>query len=230
MNDRYLPPEARALVETFPDGWATVVGFQGVMGRCVESSRLIVAVLTQMKVPCKPLACDTDALNDIAVEQMLAGNLAADWPVDAWVVSTRCDARTSGASYDEPEREAGFGGHLVVVGTDWFLDVTAGQMERRPRRIFVKDTIAGPYDPADDGVDVALARGGRLRYFWRPEIRHFRSLPAWRQDLHPLHIETAARAVRHKLDPTQPPPMTTAEFRVAMAATNGHRRPKKGRR
>lgn len=203
---RYLPPEAEALVETLPDSFATTIGIEGLKGRCVEASRIAVAVLSKMGTSCRAMACDADALNAAAEAARLADTPSNEWPVDAYSVGMRCDDTVTGRNFHEPARRRGFAGHLVVVGDDWFVDLTAAQLSRPDRGIVIPGAMAGPYVPGDTGVQCLLGDGAALRYFWRPEIAHWRTTPAWRQDIPPLLMDAAIRAIRHRLDPTQPPP------------------------
>lgn len=195
-----LPLVVEALVEALPDDFATTVGIQGRKGRCIEAVRIVTAILPRMGVPCRPLACDVRAAGSLALDLLARRVPPARWPDQARIVEVECDAEVSGASFQEPNRRKGFGGHLVVVGDDWFLDVTAPQFHRPDRGIHVPGALSGPYDPADDGVEHSLDEGGLIRWLWRPEVARWRRTPAWRQDIPHHSAETLSAAIRRRLE------------------------------
>lgn len=196
------PPEVDAFVDLLPSCFPLVKGLKGWKGRCIEACRLATALLPKIGVPCKALACDVNAVNAKAFELMTAGVPVSQWPksTDAWWVAIRCDYPSSGANFQEPDRRRGFGGHLVVVGEDWFLDLTAQQLHRPQYGILVRHPLTGPYDPAERGVEHLLDRGGRVHWYWRPEVKRWRTTPAWRQDVSRDLIKAMATAVAKRME------------------------------
>lgn len=199
MTDTFGPPEVRALVAVLPAWFATVEGLQGRRGRCVEACRVATATLRKMGVDCGALACDVDACN--AGVTFGPVGAAPDTPPTAssFVLQVSCDEPSSGANYDEPRRRQGFAGHLVVVGAGWFADLTAPQFHRPEHGVVVTGAALGPYDPLELGTEMDLPAGGRLRWYWRPEVKAWRTTPAWRQDV-PHAVDSLTRAIRGYLN------------------------------
>lgn len=170
-----------ALVEILPDdfAWADKAARKG---RCVEATRIAVAVLRRMGVECKAMACDVDVLSPEAARRLEAGELVPPFDGDVWILGIRCD-EPGGPSRDEPTRRRSFGGHLVVVGDDWFADLTAQQFSRPEHNIVVDGAIVGAYWPGDAAVRAIRHDGTEVRWMWRPEIAMWRRTPAWRQDV-----------------------------------------------
>ncbi len=199
------PPEVRALCRILPDDFAIVDPSEadandGIRrGRCIEATRLAVGVMARLGIAARPMACDIAAINAVALPLVKAGAPASTWPPDAWSTGTSCDAYRSGANRSEPYRRgAGFAGHVVVVGNDWFCDLTVEQYHRPHIGIRIPGVIIGPYG-GDGGVVIPLAGGGELVWWWRPEFRSYRTTPAWRQDVDYRLTTALAERVRAAL-------------------------------
>lgn len=185
VNDQ---PLIDAFVETYPDG----LSVEGGRGTCIETSKVAVAVLGRLGVACKAVAADVGAFNASAWLAYQAGVPFEEWPKGAYSVGVGCGIQeideTSLASAQEPHRTSGFVGHVVVVGDDWLLDMTAPQLHRPDHGIIVVGPVlVGPV-PGIGGKDpysVDLAVAGsmtRISYVTRPEIKRYRTSPAWRND------------------------------------------------
>lgn len=194
------PPEVRAFVASLPDDWATVIGLQGEKGNCIESARLATTVLPKLGVPCTAMACDVIVSNRSASDLIDHGVPLADWPPGAWSVGVDCDYQSPGASFQEPERRRGFGGHLVVVGDGWFLDATAPQFARPRQGIVVLAALVGPYDPEVPSATYDLPRGGTYSWRWRPEVKRWRTTPAWRQDISRQLLDAMTDAIARRME------------------------------
>lgn len=195
------PPELHALVDILPSRFALVDPREsssgGPRGRCIEGTRLATAVLRHLGVDAAALACDVVAANRAGVALLAEGVPATEWPPHAWSIGVLCDIPRSGANRQEPGRRRGFAGHVVACGDGWFCDLTAQQFHRPERGLVVDAALAGPYDPAVARVSHDLPRGAVLVWKWRPEVRSYRTTPAWRQDVgHGLVLAMAERIKR----------------------------------
>lgn len=185
------PAAVNRLVEVLPE-WVAVIGYREVeargqrmrvpRGNCIEASKLAVAVWRRLGIECKAMACDVDAANATGLLALAASggrSIGAGWSV-----GVRCepDAEANSLVIDR-NPEGSFFGHLVVVGDDWFADVTAAQFHRPEIGIHVPGAVVGPYDPEDQGVQRLLDGGGMIRWYWRPEWKRWRVTRAWRQDV-----------------------------------------------
>lgn len=145
-----------------PEDFATTRGPDGRRrGRCVAATRVARAVLADLGVQSRPLACDVMAANAAAVRLIAEGIGADGWPpaANAWSIGSRCDSTPPAPIANEPDRRRSFGGHLVLVGHGWFADLTAQQFHRPQLGILVPGAIVGPYD--EDLVVAEAAPAGR---------------------------------------------------------------------
>lgn len=189
-------------------------------GRCVEATRVAVAALTQVGVVCRAEACDVTALNCVDADWRAAG-AEPPMPTDAWSIGLRCDAMAMAPNLSEPyRRRKGFAGHLVVRGDGWFADLTAQQLHRPEHGVHVLGVLAGEVDEAELLAQAELPHGGLVEYFWRPEIRHWRNTPAWRQDIPAELIRLLVQGVRAVMageEPTEVLDRTRRNANVAVA-------------
>lgn len=201
MTTDLIPAEVSALVRLLPDDFATTINpIDGRRrGRCVEACRIVRAVLGQLGVQTRPMACDVMAANAQAVELINQGLPAQSWGVGAWSIGCCCDSTRPAPISDEPARKRGFGGHLVLVGDGWFVDLTAQQFHRPELGIVVASALVGRWHEDQVAAELDLPRGGLLRWLWRPEIRSYRTVPAWRQDVGSEDTRNLVAAVRARL-------------------------------
>lgn len=188
--------DLRALCDLLPPSFAMVEAHETAdgrrKGRCVEATRIVVAIMRRLGHQAGPLACDVIVANRAAVEMMARRVPLTKWRPGAWSVGAVCDITPSAPILQEPGRLKGFGGHLVVAGAGWFSDMTAEQYHRPDRGIVLSTAIMAPLTPKSTEID--LPRGGRLMYTWRPEVRSYRTVPAWRQDIdHDFETDMVAR-------------------------------------
>lgn len=151
-------------------------------GRCIEAARLSVAVLRRAGLECKAMACDVMAMSWMTAAAVQDGRTPR---TQAIMVS--CDKDLPGfatCEHDRCERDAeSFSGHLVVVGPDWFLDLSAPQFHRPNIGVFIPGPIMGPGGWEGPGVMGLSDQGTQVHYRWRPEVARWRRTPAWRQDV-----------------------------------------------
>lgn len=188
--------DLRALADLLPPTFAMVEAHETAdgrrKGRCVEATRIVVAIMRRLGHEAGPLACDVIAANRAAAALMAARVPITAWPPEAWSMGALCDITPSAPILQEPGRVKGFGGHLVVAGARWFADFTVEQYHRPSRGIVLGTAILGPRD--GESAEIDLPRGGRLMYTWRPEVRRYRTVPAWRQDIdHHFEAELVER-------------------------------------
>lgn len=181
------PPELHAFLALLPDDFAMVEAHETLdgrrKGRCVEATRLAVAVLQAVGLDARPLACDVMAANARAVPLLLDHVPVRSWSPGAWSTGSKCDDPPAQANLQEPTRRRGFAGHLLVAGDTWFCDLTAEQFHRPSKRIVVPGPVVGPYQPGEYGTVMQLENGANLTWVWRPEVKAYRTVPAWRQDV-----------------------------------------------
>lgn len=191
------PAEVYALVDELPDEFALTSDGRG---NCIEASRLAVAAWRRMGLDCKPVACDVMAFNSVARVLHSARVPIREWPEFAWSVGVRSGGRDEhDGTGREPFRRFGWGGHVVVHGVGWFADLTAVQFNRPAKRIHVPGAVVGPL--VDDvGVEHPLDDGGLIRWYWRPELRSYRSTPAWRQDVERRPLDELIECVRERME------------------------------
>lgn len=188
-----------ALIRTLPADFAMVEAHETAdnrrKGRCVEATRIAVAVMRRLGHDVGPLACDVMAANSAAWRLIGERVPVTRWPPNAWSKGAMCDLTPSAPIRQEPGRRKGFGGHLVVVGDGWFADLTAEQFHAPDLGILCADAIIGAYRP-DEATELSLPRGGHVMWSWRPEVRSYRTVPAWRQDVDHELVMLMARRVR----------------------------------
>lgn len=190
-----IPPEVTRLVEILPAGFA--VTKENGRGRCIEAARLATAVLRRAGVGARPMACDVVAFNADALALFDQGVPITDWPPTAWTRGASCDHDHPGPNLSEPYRRVNPGGHLVVASTvddTWFVDLTVQQYHCPEQGIVIEAAIAADeVDWDHGGIRWPLSTGGAVEWYWRPQIKAFRTTPAWRQDVdHGLVAKMAA--------------------------------------
>lgn len=203
-GDVDAPPEVYRFVELLPDDFALVGDGEAPVtgrpprrrGRCIEAARLMVSVMSRLHVPAKALACDVVVLNGAARQAAEAHIDIGDWPPDAWSCGAQCAEPSPGANISEPYRRLGFGGHLVVAGEGWFVDLTVAQFDRPEHGITIAADagLVGAYDPTAAGARCELPRDAQISWIWRAKHKAWRTTPAWRQDVsRPLALTMAER-------------------------------------
>jgi transglutaminase-like putative cysteine protease len=162
-------------------------------GRCIEVTRIAVAVLRRLKIPARALACDTIVFNEAARALYDSGVPVEDWPSAAWSGGTMCSTPQQGPNLSEPHRVAGFGGHLVMAGDGWFADYTLQQYHRPARGVIITAAFCAEVVFGSCGARLELDHGGVVEWYWRPQVKSYRTTPAWRQDFpHATMVATAA--------------------------------------
>ncbi len=173
------PKLVHALAEATPEDWG--VNAEDGLGRCIEASKYATLLFRSERIDCQAIAADALAFNALGIKLMDANVPMDSWPDAAWSVGLECERVVQANSTNEPGRKRGFGGHVVVVGADWFLDLTAIQLARPKKLIIIPGAIVGPYRPGDTGwVRRDLPVGGALQYRFRPEFKSWRTTHAWR--------------------------------------------------
>ena len=197
-----VPAEVEHLVAVLPEGWAvtTETPDGSARGRCIESTRLALAVLAELGVGCRPMACEVMVFNQAAWERYQARTPKADWPAGCWSVGVAVEGGETGGSLTEPYRRPGWAGHLVVHGGHWFADFTAEQFHRPAHGITMTGAVVAPVDPEAVGVQAEMETGGTVAtWWWRPEVRGYRTTPAWRQDIPRTTVVGLAGLVRRRM-------------------------------
>jgi hypothetical protein len=117
------PCETTDLVKRYRDAWlewSRRPDFPLAPDHCINGTRIAVDVLTELGVRCRPVSVDVRVYNRFAVELYTAGVPIRQWPVHAHSIGTDLDNERSGQ----------WGGHLIVEGDGWLLDVSARQFHR----------------------------------------------------------------------------------------------------
>lgn len=186
-----IPDQVEQLVELLPE---RVAVFRNGKGNCIEMARLATLLLPKVGVACYPLACDVLAMNAHAYADIQsAGHLVR---ASSWSVAALCSSHDGKPNASEPHRRSGFGGHLVVAGDDWFLDLTVMQFSRPDRGIPIKAPIAGPRDNTTDGVQYRAESGAVIQYGWQPKVKKWRNTPAWRGAIDTELIDTLVQKIK----------------------------------
>jgi len=177
-----VPPEVVALVDAMAAGftWADRDKRQG---GCIRAARTGTAVLAGLGIAARPLAADLLAGNAALCGTLHGGRDSHGRPVPA-------TSRQTPAGHEiHWEPGSARHGHVVIVGADWFVDLTVGQAADPPRGIHIDGPMVGPYVAATGTYAQPLVGGGFVRWWWRPEIARFRRTPAWREDVPPAVVD-----------------------------------------
>lgn len=191
------PPAVTALAAATPEGWG--VNKDDGLGRCIEAAKYATLLLRGEGVECRAMACDLVTFNATGLVFFEAGAPMSTWPDEAWSVGLECDRVVAANSKLESGRRKGFGGHVVVVGEGWFLDLTAIQVARPRKLIVIPGPIVGPYTAEPGWVRCNLPLGGIAQYRFRPEFKSWRTTHAWRSDPDRDYLATMRDAMRREM-------------------------------
>jgi hypothetical protein len=155
-------------------------------GLCIESTKFMISALRRLQVDAKAMAVDVWAGNADAVAHR--PEPMDTWPPTAFSIGSVCATGAGGPEIRaEPHRRGSFMGHLVIVGDDWLVDLTAEQFSRPQFGVHVNGGVCaypipgvGAKDPFE--VQMSLPAGGQLIYQTRPEVKSWRTVPAWRDE------------------------------------------------
>jgi len=157
-------------------------------GTCIEVSRLLVDTLRRLGIS-EAKAVAVDVVFGNAAAKGLQGVPMDEWPPDAHTCGAGVGYQMLAAgSTTEPGRRKGFVGHVVVVGDDWMVDMTAQQFHRPDRGIIIEGPVCTGSVPGIGSkhhheLELALPEGGWCLYVTRPEVKSYRTSNAWRSEV-----------------------------------------------
>jgi len=173
-------------VTSWPDG--TAIDEATGQGACIESARLLVDALRRLGIS-DARALAVDVVYGNAASKAVRSTPIEDWPPEAYTVGAVIgDPGITPRSAREPGRRKGFVGHVVVVGEDWLIDMTAQQFHRPDHGIVIEGAVcAGGLDGISSKqrheLELDLPEGGWVRYVTRPEVKSYRTSNAWRNEV-----------------------------------------------
>lgn len=149
---------------------------------CINGTRVAVEVLRRFGVTAQPMSVRMVVFNSFAWDLFTHGVPISEWPAHAWSVGVGPGMDT------QPGR---WNGHLVAVGEDFMLDMSAGQFHR-PGKIDMPGPllIDGALAPDDQSLMVTGPKGLKVLYAPWPEANEWRTASGWR-------LERNAAVIRH---------------------------------
>jgi hypothetical protein len=141
---------------------------------CINGTRVAVDVLRNFGVRAKPASVTVVVFNGFAWQLYTAGVPPIEWPPHAWSVGVDPNRSES--------RPGQWDGHLVAVGDDFTLDISAGQFYR-PGKIALDGPLLIDGALADDTL-MAMGKGGlRVVYRRSPQANEWRTASGWNNAL-----------------------------------------------
>jgi hypothetical protein len=160
------------IVHALADAWTAIVAPEVIPRACILAARVATEVLDYFSIPHVVQPVETIAANDACLTMVLHDVPIADWPADAWnVAAGRRSAAVNGN---------GWPGHLAVVTTDWYLDLSATQFDRPAKHIVTGGPVVRHVDEMT--LDRWFIRFPIVEgwYQWNPEDNHtYRTARDW---------------------------------------------------
>lgn len=166
---------------------------------CIASAKIGQEVLRRLGVNSKPVPCAIWVGNEEAVDMLDSGLDVDLWPPTAYSVGINPDMQpliVPGATHN------GWNGHLILEGTGWIADYSAGQFARPEKGLWM-----GPWalregveaKVTDDGWQLINRRGTAVIIETRRELAAWRNVPDWRMEVPDEIADTLAAAARETL-------------------------------
>jgi hypothetical protein len=159
---------------------------------CINGARVAVRALEQLGVKAKPVSVRLMFANAAARALIEAEVPVEEWPTEAWSVGVAPGATA-------PPRAGRWGGHLMVEGDGWTLDVSFDQMAR-PGRLVTEGPLVAALNLPDEGwVVFDDVLGQRLLLAtWRAN-NGWRDASGWK-NLHPTEVAILVARTRALLE------------------------------
>lgn len=160
----------------------------GGSGKCIEATRYLIEALRPLGIKARPLPCAIVVANNAAIDPILQGLPADQWPADAWSI---------GVDPNQPHPGSQWNGHLIAEHELFICDLSLGEMSRPAKNLHLEPTVIprALLTQTDQGF-IARNESTLLMVFPRPELAAWRKGSAWRQEPDPALVKTMTAAAR----------------------------------
>ncbi len=166
---------ARLVLDAWFD-WQTEPAFPFDRSHCINGARCAISVLGKLGVKARPVSVGLAFFNRFAWDLFSAGIPVPEWPKHAWSI---------GINSNDDDANGRWGGHLMVEGDGFTIDVSCRQFDRPGLLVVDEGWLFPPIPPIPQVAELTDELGQRLMVWRTPENSGWRHATGWKR----LHTE-----------------------------------------